>query len=409
MKGISWPIIESSTEDISRQLRRRIVLAFALEGGNTVAEAKRILEKISDEQDRQYFATLADSGYTALRTDLEILGILQPARINRHLFSEFLIKAIEDELFRKPWEQLQSFFARQTQWVFCKLVVLPSHLNRALEYDEEVDSRDAFRAGRLWSKTLAHFGLLAAHYVHEFLRGAEFIGVTYGQTLGATVSGLELLSADPYIRRYSQSVRAVFPLAANVERTPSRNDLNSTAVAGRLAQCLGLTGQALSLAKVSPNATMRELARLKDADFKKIYAGDPDAADPRSLISKGDAIITSAGALSDDGRWHDDYIRRWPTTTVRASDVVGDIGGALIPADLSRDGRFEPGRPGWIGLSRQMLRVVAERGAPGVILVAAGTNKAKAIQSSILDKTVSVAVIDQDAADEILKGLSISL
>jgi DNA-binding transcriptional regulator LsrR (DeoR family) len=188
-----------------------------------------------------------------------------------------------------------------------------------------------------------------------------------------------------------------------VETLPTRDGLNSSALANRVGRCLGAIDPPLSLASISSTISAKALPTLNDPAYKRIYSDGSDVDGPGGLASKADAIITSVGALSEEGYWHDQYIHQWPLATVRPGDVVGDIGGAFVPKNLTKDFRFEPGRPGWIGLSRTILRTVAERGSPGVVVIAAGMNKWRVVEKAVLDKTVSIAIVDHDLADELLQ------
>jgi hypothetical protein len=389
---IDWPQLSAvAVDDMDEHLRLLAKVSFALEDGRSEKRARRLLAKAGGP-DAEKFEKMTMARFSELRKEAEAIGALSMGpKANRSLFSPSIIRDIDHTLSRTPWRSLEGYLARESEGVFQKLIVVHSNTEAVIDYSRR--SSFAYRLGQRWDSALAKFGLTVARHLYPLIETSKLIGLSWGQTCGSVVQGLVVHLADPCIRRHAGS-HCIFPVAGAVESGEFVR-LNATHLATRLRRSLHSNDRSLSLETVPCALPSREFHQLEAIeDYRTIFGDRRDGA--QGLAWRADTIITSVGA------------RHNPRTADQPWAVpegfVGDIGGANIPEDLKQPPKASSEQLIWTGLTREVLQKVARRGRlgtgqSGVIMIAVGENKRAIARQAILDKAVTVAIIDEKLAD----------
>jgi DNA-binding transcriptional regulator LsrR (DeoR family) len=274
-----------------------------------------------------------------------------------------------------------------------------------------------------WEARLGHFACPASMRVLELLHMAENVGIAWGHTMAALVAVLERHFRNA--RRRAEYSRLRFsptcgePLGA--ECPPERS---SSALAAQLSAIWDCGSKPLSLAGVpavipavftgEKRQGVREYITLC-RDYRRIF-GPATEAGAIPLVDQIDTLITSVGSFSQNWQMYQDQLIQYggiPIEQLREF-ALGDISGALIPRSGLSASQQEVLRciaALWTGIKlehcQRIARDAAKHQAPGVIVVAIGSNKAGVILELIQQGLVNELIIDHDLAGELkrlLKG-----
>jgi DNA-binding transcriptional regulator LsrR (DeoR family) len=251
-----------------------------------------------------------------------------------------------------------------------------------------------------WRRTFGWFSRNASSYITRLLASTNMLGVAWGRTTGAvidaigTVTAAGAVSSKPHLQVFPTAGRPIF-------RTLVPEGSDSTALARCLAARLNSEQPVVSLDEIPwtlnvPYAeSTLELERARHQshpNFVTVF-GSP-RGDPNALLSRADAILTSAGSLSHNKRvWNTELRYRGLSWVDIERDCVGDIGGALIPRNS-----LKFADQGWMGISLCDFERIAAHANPGVILIIFGSNKAEVALRAVQLGLVSHLVTDETLA-----------
>ncbi len=377
-------------------MRQLLQLVAASEGGNTFREAKEILRHCYP-QDAKHFGKMDQSAFSKQLAKAELYGLItRPAMDFRNITYE-LANDARWKLFREPWVSLESRLIEASCGVFQTIRVVNSHVAQRIE--KEVTERkkrdysppDEDVSAAIWERFLSHFGDMVSPHLYGLIFRAKLIGVTYGLTIRCATESMAFLP-NSEMTDLGPGRRTVFPLSGDIKVRENWASVESTSIAQRMAEILNARDEPLSLRELLFTG---RIPRKYSADYEhyvKIFGAVPFSGDTNPLSSAADAILTSVGSLnSAEALWHDGEIAERIEETAR---IVGDIGGVIVAKTKDDEAVNLFHRPGNIGLNQTILRTVAARGRPGVIVVAAGANKVEIVLNAIEQGLVSHAIVD---------------
>jgi DNA-binding transcriptional regulator LsrR (DeoR family) len=292
------------------------------------------------------------------------------------------------------------------------------------------DSRNTSAAS--WRNRLDKFAQACARDVFEVLGPTATIGVSWGETVARVIAAIKDLPINLVTSK--QSARRVVPLIGEPLGLYVTQH-SSSVLAASLEEGLnqGIASEpkhTLSLAPVpalipwdleeSEVAAIRKLIGRITA-YHEIFGegedkpNDGDAESP--LIWQIDALLTSTSVEGRPLGFDDDsLIRAAGVDRDKLNELVmGDLGGALIPRSRL-DGKSKAEVAGilrrWFGVRVSHIRncsARARKGAPGVLLLAIGANKAPVVHAALCRGLVQHLFIDQDLADRLEQICSASM
>jgi DNA-binding transcriptional regulator LsrR (DeoR family) len=273
------------------------------------------------------------------------------------------------------------------------------------------------------------FGLAAGGYAAEIVAQSRgYTGISWGNTLAMTVAGMKRGVVDSPRR---QNPITFFPVSGEPLGS-SLTSLSASTLAVKLDEIFnGGTKHCLSLAAVpalipkaftdGPNrkkccvnelAVIRKLIGQVDS-YREIFG---EVARQRSnrlgLIENMDCLITGIGHAEKTLAWEKDELVKkagFDRTHIK-NLVIGDISGVLIPKPGLADHQkyhLKEIMDRWTGLAEEHIENCAkkarEESTPGIVVVAAGANKAKILHEVYIRGWMSHALIDQTLSNAWLK------
>jgi DNA-binding transcriptional regulator LsrR (DeoR family) len=286
------------------------------------------------------------------------------------------------------------------------------------------------------SKRRGNLGIAASEEVYELIRkpGCVFVGVAYGETIRALISGIARIenARRPHNSITFIPLRGDPPGAIDTRTSPTSLSMECRDVVDAHNR-RSSTNQpkARSLAGVpaiipahftrTESKAVRKLAECS-REYTAIFGKNGDGA---RLIDRVDCIITSIGSVDEGlGDYSREYLRAWAVGQKwEHMNLLGDLAGILIPrptlstAEVKEVLRRESS---WIGANRDVFQKCASKAAdrkkPGVIVVAwGGAKKAAALyEACVTLNMVNHLVLDcalEDHLYEIVeeKGASSTL
>jgi DNA-binding transcriptional regulator LsrR (DeoR family) len=271
-----------------------------------------------------------------------------------------------------------------------------------------------------WRHRIDEFSTACASDLLDVLGRASVIGVSWGDMVANTIDAIRKAANERLAGK--RGVRTIPLLGEPLGRNITRH--SSSVLAAQLEEVLNPymeTGRehGLSLAPVPAlipsdmsepeiNAIRKLIGRI--AAYREIFGnGERDSSDESSLpwIDRIDAVLTSVSTQERSLSFFDDsLIRAAGVSREKLNElVIGDLCGALIPrSNLNDKARAEVDDiiRRWTGVTISQLQSCAARsksGAPGVIVVAIGANKAPVVYAAIRSGLVQHLFTDQDLAD----------
>jgi DNA-binding transcriptional regulator LsrR (DeoR family) len=260
---------------------------------------------------------------------------------------------------------------------------------------------------------LQTFGRLAVDAVVPLLKSMQTKScvVAWGRTIRWLIEAIPKQS-------YTRDDLTIMPCAG--EPLGLREaEFSASAAARKLASAFGC--ESLSLAGSSariPHDLLKYSTHIKDyvsrcGDYARIFGGSV------ALIDSADVIITGIGDMrtSEKDRWFGETmhsISLTPLDELRAElreNAAGNIGGVWLPADSANTKHrqaIEKINEGWLGIQYKHLescarRCSGEKDGPGVVVVAAGRDKANILAHIV--GVVNHLVIDTSLANAVLDDL----
>jgi len=283
--------------------------------------------------------------------------------------------------------------------------------------------RSRITSDMAWKHRIERFAGDCAEDLLKVLDSASVIGVAWGVMIANAVDAMRTSR-----RTNLRSKQTVIPLLGEPLGRPITQH-SSSVLASNLAEILDpdcTPGKTLSLGPVpafipadmtrAETKAIHKLIRRMTA-YREIYGAEESAVDGEEKsvpwIERVDAILTSVSnqerplGFDDDGLIRATGIRRQ-----RLNDlVIGDLCGVVIPRpNLDRQSRAEIDSimSQWTGVRVEHLEKCAARarngdpdGAPGVIVLAIGANKAPVVHEALRRGLIQHLFMDEDLADRL--------
>ena len=245
------------------------------------------------------------------------------------------------------------------------------------------------------------FGRAAARRVVALLRTSNCTAVAWGRTVISVVEGIEAARPKPH-KKLRLLPSSGEPVGHVVE------DHSASAAVSRLAELLhcedfrSLRGVPLRIPK-SMNGDSNAIRKFvnRSRDYQRIFGSS------KPEIESVDTILSGVGDA--DSSVNDPWFKE----TVEAESVrnlqkiaVGNIGGIWLPRDKKNSKQqqlINDMNSRWLGIQKRHIERCAESAStvkPGVIVIAAGLEKAAVIRSTIDD--VNHLLIDDTLATELV-------
>jgi DNA-binding transcriptional regulator LsrR (DeoR family) len=279
-----------------------------------------------------------------------------------------------------------------------------------------------------WPERLAHFGFRIAPMVLGLLsrRAIRTAGVSWGHTMAEVINGLRTFVGG---HGWPHGDQILFVPTAGEPLGRWRPEYSSSVLTAELVAISGSTAGTVSLRGVPAVIPMDfkgerlEIARefLQHlSGYRRVFgSADADGNSEPPLISDVDTLITSVGSFEQGWtEYRDELISVGGISQEKLREVSGgDIGGALLPLwdpTAAQREEFRNISERWTGLTVDHCRRIAEAaaghpegGPAGVVVAAAGDNKARVLLDAVDRGLVNHALIDQTLADELAKILSV--
>jgi DNA-binding transcriptional regulator LsrR (DeoR family) len=256
-----------------------------------------------------------------------------------------------------------------------------------------------------WDERIRAFGCEVAPLLMSLLSGSRCVGLAWGRTVSAAISGVERLCESPPARPDGPLV-CVATVGGMVGELKVRAESSSSILASRLADTVNgnweslytLHGIQAFLSYVDSSDEIpiikKHIAQLPN--FQAIFGGPGRPG----VINELDAIVTSCGNAHHFNQFWTTELPRLGVSPEKFNRITDNIGGVplakegLSPEDeaLLRD---ISGR--WTGVTRKHYEQCALR-HPGVILLAIGNNKAEVVLKCVELGLVNELIIDEDLA-----------
>lgn len=257
-----------------------------------------------------------------------------------------------------------------------------------------------------WEARMKYFGCEVAPTLLPLLGQASCVGVAWGPTVTAAISGLQRHCPTPPPRQ-NGPLTCVATVGGLVGELSVRAESSSSILASRLAEAINgdwknlytLHGLEAFISFTESRAEI-ETIRKRISRFPNYQAifGSPGAA---GVIDQLDAIVTSCGNAHHYSQFWSTELPRIGVTPEQLNDLThGNMGGVLLEReDLDEEDHalFMDIAQRWTGITRRHFEQCARR-RPGVILLALGNNKADVVLKCVTLNLVTELIIDEDLA-----------
>ncbi len=254
-----------------------------------------------------------------------------------------------------------------------------SSLERALEsgfgLDEAVVSRNA---GTRYESIVQEIGRVAADYVSRVLANGQVVGLSWGNSLLATVNALQWTSLPD-----CRAVQLLGGLGL------PESDIHGAELVRRLAQRLSCRPRHIQAPGIVPDRAVRDA-----------LLSDPQVADTLELGRNADIALVGIGAMGPHSvlRSTNSILREDERRALEESGVVGDVAlrffskdGAPVTTDFSER---------TIGITLEDLKRIPRR-----VGIAGGAEKVAAIRAALSAGYVNVLITDITTATELAHGV----
>jgi DNA-binding transcriptional regulator LsrR (DeoR family) len=275
-----------------------------------------------------------------------------------------------------------------------------------------------------WRHRIDEFSKACAMDVLGVLEKASVIGVSWGDMVASSIAAIGKAPIDR--RAANQHVRTIVPLLGEPLGS-SITQHSSSVLAARLEEALYPDLESgrehrLSLAPVPAlipaDMTELEIGAIKNlisriSAYREIFGKDGGGStgenESTPLIHRIDAVLTSLSTQERALSFSDDsLIRAAGVSRDKLNDlVIGDLCGALIERpNLNDQARTDVANilARWTGVTIAQLKdcaVRAKSGAPGIVVLAIGANKAPVVHAAVRSGLVQHLFTDQDLANRL--------
>ncbi|MGA2909395.1 MAG: hypothetical protein ABSE36_16965 [Terracidiphilus sp.] len=343
--------------------------------------------------------------------------LIRRAKEKQYLETRFVSEKVSDEDLARAKARLRK---GPLQQLLSQVGVLASGTPMPTFHVYPCRSRN--RSEATWRHRIQMFSSDCADDLVKVLASASVIGVAWGEMVASAVDAMQRKQADGHESPHPG--KTIIPLLGEpLGRNISQH--SSSVLASKLAETLNPKtepGSTLSLAPVpalipadmtkAEIGTIRKLIRRITA-YREIYGAEERESDgeekPVPWIDRVDAILTSISTEERPLGFDDDrLIRAAGIRRERLNDlVIGDLCGIVIPRpnlDSQSKSEIENIMARWTGARVEHLEACATRaqkGAPGVIVLAIGANKASVVHEGLRRGLIQHLFMDEDLADRL--------
>ena len=275
-----------------------------------------------------------------------------------------------------------------------------------------------------WRYRRDEFARACAKDVLEVLEQASVIGVSWGDTVATVIAAMKKVAHDRgAIKPHKRTTIPLIgePLGLNISHH------SSSVLAARLEEALDPEvepgqGHTLSLAPVPAlipaDMTETEIQAIRKligriTAYREIFGTDRQNSTREQesvpLIRRIDAVLTSTSTHEWPlGFDEDNLIRTAGVSREKLNEwVIGDLCGAVISRPNLDDvakAEVKSILKRWTGVTISQLRDCAARargGAPGILVLAIGANKAPVVHAALRSGLIQHLFMDQDLADRL--------
>ncbi len=315
---------------------------------------------------------------------------IDPKRVNQlkgqAVFDEILVKLLPR--FEEGRVKDERILKEALELVYGDAWELRDNLQRLGKNSvlREVRSFSSGTSGTPLHKRRLTFGRAAASFVYDRIRQCNHVGVAYGETVRAIISGIAHLPApkppstrvsllplrgDPVIEHegvFTSPTSLAFELRDVVNRIVGRSK-------AKRAVARSLTGvPAIIPSHLSADAdAIRRLAATNET-YRQYEEG--------GVAENLDCILASVGVVGGFGQYSSAYFDSWSQDSWVSENLLGDFAGLLVPKPgrLGSEQEFEDKQLAWLGAQPRHFTRCGER-EPGVILVATGGDASNSKQA----------------------------
>jgi Transcriptional regulator, contains sigma factor-related N-terminal domain len=351
------------------------------------------------------------------KTQLEIgtrLNLKQPT------VSRLLQEAQDESLLTPPRQQFlkERLTAEELRELKDLLGVVPDTAKKIRDRFSTVSNFDVHI---LPASNRDKFAVAAAPTVVSLLSRCPTIGVSMGRTLSALIEAI--YSEIKYVRTQSTESVVCVPVSGDCVYLLNQHSQTFSAsyLAGRLEEVLtgSKSAELPTLVGVPAYVPSRlsiaedKLAVVKEfvqsiPGYQRIFGPKkkktPALADNLAALLTGVGIVVpqeeEAGEVSTGACIRERLLQEKIDKDELNELIMGEISGILIPRErLTRPQRkrVEELNLGWLGITEQQLKKVAQR-QPGVVVVASGSRKADLIARIVQESLVSNLIVDSELA-----------
>lgn len=219
----------------------------------------------------------------------------------------------------------------------------------------------------------------ASQYLEDYLQPGMIIGVSWGETLAATISNLSF-------KRRSGCTVVQMVGGQNIDMEMLKSD--------EIARSLGDKLDCVCYMLCAPSI-------LENAQTKDLLMEEPTIRKSYEYMNQCDVAIFGIGQLSlESTMCVRGLLRKEDISQLRADGFVGDI--CLNPVTI--DGRWEDCyiRERIISANMSILKKI-----PNVIAIAGGASKTEAIIACLASGVIDTLIIDDKTAERIVKKLAL--
>lgn len=329
--------------------------------------------------------------------------------------------ALLAEAERRSFLEIKSYLSSERMMECEKHYHLPelrkklTHISKGVFLEIAVvssgDERDSVR------EHVRRFAVSAAPILSNWLLHAKQVGIAWGFTLSAVLGAMKELGQRAGRRRVD-----VIPICGEPLGFDAGDD-SSSRLAAALADMLNSEGKhAKSLAGI-PAIIPQDFSQTEIAAIKRLLKKAPGYVEifehsekagnkHKPLVEQIDTLITSVGSWRMASL---ELKKVGDLDPAQIDQLLGDIGGVLLPKNPDGEAAVAKIRELWTGLKMEHIESLALRAkqsaekfsgvhiSPGVIVLASGANKAQIIFEAVKRGIVNRIICNWQTSDELCR------
>ena len=334
---------------------------------------------------------------------------------------------------KKGWWQIRCLIPEETRREIEREIFCGDKVSEKLQQDASlgVDKVSEIRIFDSGSKAtdekgyevrLDRFGRLMAEPLWKLLGEGKIVAVSWGKTIAKSIPEFRRVFQKP--PREKDPIQFI-PVCGDLLEYSEVKFTSSSLVAELHEVFNGKSGEVISLGglvaripcKQPERDIVRNFFREHISGCRRVFEGERAKRGKRgreALIKQVDTILTSCGTASPDSN---DLVLVETTMAIRKTReelnalTIGNIGGFFLPRPglkKSESKVVKEINDQWTGIRKEHFELCANRGSPGVVLLAIGKAKAEIVCECVRLGLVNHLIIDHDLAEELggIKGES---